>query len=455
MNDYIDDKVVVRFPPSPTGKLHVGNVRTLVFNHLFTKKNNGKTILRIEDTDKARSKREYEDYIIESLKWLGLEYKEFYRQSDRTEVYKEFLQRMIENGNAYISEESYSKEEVAEAKKEGKELHKNVIRFKNPNKVVTFNDEILGEISVDTTDLKDFVIAKDLETPLYHLVVVIDDFLMGITHIIRGNDHIANTPRQILIQEVIGANRPIYAHLPLIIGEDGKKLSKRHGATSVLDYRDMGYERDAVLNFLAFLGWNPGTEKEVFTKQELEKEFSLSRIQKSPAVFNEKKLDWFNKKHLGLLSDKDFQRRAEEIFQVMYPNSKEIVHRLLPELRERVIAFGKLKQDLEAGEYSYFFHDTKIDTEKLVFKNSTQIDTLNYLNDVKEITENYNGIWDIDAIQLLIFPYANEKGRGNVLWPLRYSLCGEEKSPNPFTLMYVLGKNESIRRIEQAINAIK
>src|SRR3989339_1374127 len=240
------ERVVTRFAPSPTGVLHVGSVRTALFSFLYARKYGGSFILRIEDTDKERSEKAYEENILEGLRWLGITHDEFYRQSERGDVYKKYLEQLIASGAAYISQE--------EGGGEGKRA--SVIRFKNPNKKVVFRDEVRGDIEIDTTDLGDFVIAKDLDTPLYNFAVVVDDFDMGVTHVIRGDDGIANTPRQVLIQEALGAPRPIYAHLPLILAPDRSKLSKRHGAVSVTEYRDMGYLPEAVVNFLALIGWN-------------------------------------------------------------------------------------------------------------------------------------------------------------------------------------------------------
>jgi len=300
------EKVVVRIAPSPTGNFHVGGARTALFNFLFARKNNGKFILRIEDTDKQRSKKEFEDDIFESLEWLGLKYDEFYRQSEREDLYKSYIEKMLDNGTAFESEEEEGDYIITDPRKKlVKDIATNrqkVIRFKNPNKKVKFNDLVRGEIEFDTTELKDFVIAKSVDEPLYHLAVVIDDFESGITHVIRGEDHISNTPRQILIQEAIWATRPLYAHLPLILAQDRSKLSKRkHGESVSLDYyRDKGYSPEAIINYLALLGWNPGTEQEIFTLDELIKVFDLSRIHKGGAIFDEKKLAWVNRKHFNL-----------------------------------------------------------------------------------------------------------------------------------------------------------
>lgn len=279
-----NEKVMTRFAPSPTGNLHIGGARTALFNFLYARKYEGKFILRIEDTDKERSKKEFETDITEGLKWLGLEYDDRHRQSDRGEIYKSYLKKMLDSNFAYESSDQ-------------------VIRFRNPNKKIKFNDLIRGDIEFVTTELKDFVIAKSLEEPLYHLAVVVDDYESGITHVIRGEDHISNTPRQILIQEAIGAPRPNYAHLPLILAADRSKLSKRkHGESVSLDYyRSKGYLPQAIINYLALLGWNPGTEQEIFTLDELVKVFNLSRVHKGGAIFDEKKLAWVNRKHFNLI----------------------------------------------------------------------------------------------------------------------------------------------------------
>ena len=284
----MNQKIITRFPPSPTGNFHVGSARTALFNFLFARKNNGKFILRIEDTDKTRSKKEFEDNIFESLEWLGLKYDEFYRQSDRGKIHRTYIEKMLDDGSIYEAEDK-------------------IIRFKNPNKKVKFNDLVRGEIEFDTTELKDFIIAKSVDEPLYHLAVVIDDFESNITHVIRGEDHISNTPRQILIQETISAPRPIYAHLPLILAPDRSKLSKRkHGESVSLDYyRNKGYSPEAMINYLALLGWNPGTEQEIFTLDELINVFDFSRVHKGGAIFDEKKLAWMNRKHFNLGKTRD------------------------------------------------------------------------------------------------------------------------------------------------------
>ncbi len=391
------EKVVTRFPPSPTGALHIGNVRTALFNYLFAKHSGGDFIVRVEDTDKARSKREYEESMLESLSWLDLKRDgELWRQSDRTEIYKKYLHKLIDEGKAYISREI-----------EGE--NREVVRFKNPNQIVSFEDLIRGTVQFDTTELEDFIIAKSMDEPLYHLAVIIDDFEAGVTHVIRGEDHISNTPRQILLQEAIGASRPLYAHLPLILAPDKSKLSKRkHGEAVSLDfYRQKGYLPQAVINYLALLGWNPGTEKEIFTLEELIKEFDLAKVQKSGAIFDEKKLEWVNKQHVNLLS---------------------------PEEKLKIIA-----RDFDTETIPV------LDTEKISWKKISKEETLKHLENAKKILEEEGDLMS----------YAEREGKGNVLWPVRYALTGLEASPDPFIILEILGKEESLKRLEKAIAILR
>ena len=401
------EKIVVRIPPSPTGFFHVGRARTALFNYLYAKKHGGVIVFRLEDTDKERSKKEYEEDIISSLAWLGITYDQGpFKQSERNEVYKEYIQKMLDEGSAYISHET-----------EG--INKEVIRFKNPNKIVTFTDEIRGEISFDTTELKDFVIARNINDPLYHLTVVVDDHEMGITHIIRGDDGISNTPRQILLQEAIGATRPIYAHVPLILAPDKSKMSARHGATSLKDFRQEGYLPQAMVNFLALLGFNPGGEKEVYTMEELIEVFALNRIQKGGAVFNVEKLKWFQKEHI----------------------------KLLPQEVQDKMKLAEIKDE------PYVTTAPQLNSEKICWKSETKENTKLHLTKVLDLLESASFI-NKETVSSTVLPYAEEMGKGNVLWPLRYALSGQEKSPDPFTLLALLGKDESIHRIHVALSLL-
>lgn len=430
------NQIVTRMAPSPTGKFHIGSARTALFSFLYAKHNGGKFILRIEDTDKERSKPEFEENIIESFKWLGLAHDEFYRQSERTEIYKEQLKKLIDSGAAYISKET-------PVEPGGRE---EVIRFKNPNKKIKFNDVILGDIEIDSTDLKDFVIAKDLETPLYHLTVVVDDGLINVSHVIRAQEHIANTPRQILILEALGFQRPVYAHIPLVLAPDKTKLSKRHGAVALLDYRDMGYLPEAIINYLAFLGWNPGTEQELFSLTDLVKEFSLEKVQTGGGVFNTEKLDWYNREYIKKMPEEKILSEIQKYLDV----SSHVLVRGMPSIIERISKFSDLSDEAEFGFYKSV---PEYDATNLIWKKSDKEKTLVHLEKTKELLSK-SDFDSADTIKASIWDYAESVGRGDVLWPLRYALSGKDKSPDPFTLAYIFGKDETLERIEKAISKL-
>jgi len=456
MKNNIDDikKVITRFPPSPTGLLHIGTVRTALFNYLFARQNHGDMLFRFEDTDKERSKKEFEDNILEGLEWLGLNYDgEIFRQSEKTEVYKKYLEEMINAGFAYISKEVIGVDLETKSK-----MRREVIRFKNPNKEISFLDLIRGEVKFDTTELGDFVIAKSLEEPLYHLTVVIDDFESKITHVIRGEDHISNTPRQILIQEAVGAVRPIYAHLPLILAPDKSKMSKRYGAVSVNEYKEQGYLPEAVLNYLALLGWNSGTEQEIFTLEELKVNFNIKKVHKGGAIFNIEKLNWINKEHIKLMSDEDLKKKVMEFLpeksKIETENNLEMFEKVLLIIKERIEKFGDITKMAEAGDLDYYFSQPEYETEKILWKDGKDLmQTKVHLEKIVDFLEGISD-WTAENIKNQVWDYATGEGRGSVLWPMRYALSGKEKSPDPFVLAEVLGKEELINRLQYAIEKI-
>ncbi len=448
--------IITRFPPSPTGHAHIGSYRTAIFNYLFARKHKGKFLLRIEDTDKARSQKEYQDGIIESLKWLGLEYDDFSIQTNNVEKHTAAMNAMIEKGLAYISHEEA---------KDGSGVMKDVVRFKNPNKVVTFTDLILGDISVDTTDLGDFVIGRNIHDPLYHLAVTVDDINSGVTHVIRGMDHISNTPRQILLIEAMGGSMPIYAHIPLVLGEDKQKLSKRKGALSVLEYEKRGYLPQAILNAATFIGFNPGGEKEIYTKEELIDVFDITRVQKAGAVFNPVKLDWFNQEHMKLLSENEYLTRAHAFVpeELKTEAFDAVLNKVLLAQRDRLVYFGQIPEVLTEASYTY----TDIDTpsvELLMVPEKLRKDTVVTKQSTKDILEKVleiiKGIEEQDfttaeSVKPSLWDLAEKEGRGIVLWPLRIALTNKEKSFDPFTTLSILGKDTSIQRIEKAIQALQ
>lgn len=441
----MSNNVVTRFAPSPTGYLHIGGARTALFSYLYAKQHEGTYLLRIEDTDKERSKKEYEDAILESFAWLAIPSdKEPIRQSTRLSEHQQALTQLIADGHAYEAE--------ASERGSGK-----VIRFKNPNKKITFTDLIRGEVTFDTTDLSDFVIARNSEEPLYHLAVVVDDGDMGVTHVVRGEEHISNTPRQILILEALGYERPVYAHLPLILAPDKSKLSKRHGDVSVHEYQKEGFLPDALVNYLALLGWHPKDDREVLSREELIKEFDLSRVQKGGAVFDIGKLRSINKKYLQKTDQDEFLKGIEKyvpetLFKAL--KAKEsLLEALIPILKERIEIFSDIGKMVDDGEITYFIEQPQYKKDKLIWKTDTVNDARTYLehvfnilNDTEQFTEK--------NIKESLWNYASEVGRGSVLWPLRYALSGRDTSPDPFVLASVLGKKVTLERIAYAIKLL-
>lgn len=443
--------IITRIPPSPTGHLHIGTARTALFNYLFAKQQGGKVVFRSEDTDRARSTPAFEQEIIEGLNWLGITWDNdpIVRQSERVTVYRKYLEQMISSGSAYLSTEE-SKNEA------GKMV--TVVRLKNPNKAITFTDLVRGEITFDTTELGDIVIARSLDDALYHFTVVVDDHEMGVTHVIRGEDHISNTPRQILIQEALGFGRPIYAHLPLILATDRSKMSKRHGATAIVEYQKLGFTKEAIINYLALLGWNPGTNEEIFTLEKLIEVFKLEQVQKSGAVFDLKKFEWFNKEHLRHLTSSEFgdylALATEEHKPAYFDTTSTAYERLLPVLKERTVTRGQCLQEINADDYDWVFVMPIYEPELLQWKNDPNIQVVvPRLQKTQEIlaTADFS---TPESIKASLMPYADEVGKGEVLWPLRMALTGKKQSPDPFTVAYIIGMEESLSRIALACDKI-
>lgn len=440
-------EVITRFAPSPTGHFHIGGVRSALYNYLYARNKGGKFILRSEDTDPERSKKEYEDEFLAVFKWLGLEHDEFFRQSDRKEIYKKYLEDLIARDVAYISKETPTEE--------GQRAE--VIRLRNPGKKVTFEDIILGEITFDTTELGDFIIARDIENPLYHFTVVVDDHEMKITHVIRGQEHISNTPRQILIQEAIGAQRPLYAHIPLILGKDKSKLSKRDPEViPAIEYRDQGYLPEAILNFMALIGWNPGTDEEVFTKEALIGQFKLDRVQKGGGVFNVEKLNWINKEHLKKLTE---QQRGEYVKKFIPADfaekNSQYLEKIIPVIFERISNGIEIKELIEASEFAFLSPEISLQKDVLNW-NAKQDSSVTALH-LKALIELLQKIDDfgVDLIKSTVMQYADtQEKRGAVLHPMRYALSGQDRSPDPFTIASILGKEETISRLENALKIL-
>jgi len=448
MPDGINKKVITRFAPSPTGLFHVGSARTALFSYIYAKQHNGDALLRIEDTDEARSKPEWTQMVHDSLKWLNLDFIPSYIQSERTEVYKKYLEQLISEDKAYLSKE--------EIKEEGQRAE--VIRLRNTNKRIKFNDLIRGEIEFDTTELGDFVIAKSLTEPIFHFTNVVDDMDSGVTHAIRGEDHISNTPRHILIFEALGGTPPVYGHLPLILSETREKLSKRkHGEiVSIAYYEKQGYLPEALINFIAFVGWNPGDDQEILSIQELIQKFDIKKVQKSGAIFNQEKLLWFNKEYIKRLSLDKLEKEISEKLALKYTFTNDLLKKVIPTIVERINTFGELERYVGEGEFDYFFIVPETKREMLIWKKDTdfEIPKKNLQRIQTELSRIDDKDFSEESLKSILIPIAEELGKGSVLWPLRVSLSGKEKSPDPFTLLSILGKEESLKRIKTAIEII-
>ena len=449
---------VTRFAPSPTGLLHAGNHRTAVFAYLAAKHYDGTFIIRIEDTDAARFKPEYEANIFEALAWLDIRADKQFRQSEHKARHRELLKKLIVDDTAYVSKE------MPQAPGDREE----VIRFRNPGGAVAFTDVVRGEITMDTSDLGDFIIARALDEPIFHFAVVVDDADEGVTHVIRGEDHISNTARQILIQRALGVEAPVYVHLPLILGNDRTKLSKRRGAKALTEYRDMGVLSEAMLNYIAFLGWNPGDNREYLSRDELIEAFDLSRVQKGSALFDEVKLFSVNQHWMRALSDDAFLAHLSKMLDVVRPTSDvgrttsyiggEKLRKAVPLLKERARTFGEVREMLD-GELSCLFNAPALDREKLLAKEPADRPQTaeNGLQGLLKLIEGLGEGVSAEQVKETLMPLADEAeqrgkgGRGALLWPLRYALSGQERSPDPFTLISILGKNEAVSRMQKAI----
>ena len=443
---------VTRIAPSPTGALHIGTARAALFNYLFAKKYGGSFVLRFEDTDRERSEKEFEEDICNALQWLSLTPDRVVRQSDRTVVYRKYIQQLVERDAAYLSKEPSKKDPTQEVE---------VVRFRNTNPQISFTDTVRGVITVDISDLGDFVIARSVDDPLYHLAVVIDDMEMGVTHILRGDDHIINTPRQIVLLEALGGTRPSYTHLPLIHSADGGKLSKRKNATAITSFRDRGYLPDAMLNALALMGWSPKRDDEVFSLPELIDSFSLDGIQKKEAVFNENKLQWFQKQHLQRLSENRLRKEIVPALVRRFPLRSRLfprsVNMVLHTVRESGPLLAEERQHITDGAYDFYFAEPVYDAKMLLPKSDAAQDVLSrevldglretiaLLQKVRAYTE-----WEEQGIRGAVWEHAEKKGKSLILWPLRVALSGREKSPDPFTIARVVGKRQTLRRLRKA-----
>jgi glutamyl-tRNA synthetase len=471
--------VKVRFAPSPTGALHVGGVRTALYNYLFAKNKNGKFYLRIEDTDPERSKKEWIDIILEGLSWVGIEWDgEIVLQSKRLEIYKEYALKLLREDKAYYcycTEEEIekykeeakilkkpfkyprtclkrSKEEIEKLEKEGR---KKAIRFKVPPGKTEFFDLIHGKIEFDNSEIEDFVILRQDDFPTYQLACVVDDHLMEITHVIRGDDHIANTPKQILLYKAFGWEPPLFAHLPMILGPDKKRLSKRHGATSITEFKEEGFLPEAIFNFLALLGWSPGNNREIVSKEEMIKLFDIKKVNKRACIFEMNKLLWMNSEYIKKMEDEKLLEISLKFFEKKEwfdkEKSIETLRKIIPLFKTRI---RTLKEFPEFSDY-FFTREYKYEKEGIdkyfIYPEVFEI--------IEEILSEIISLKDFNKIN--VEKIVREKAKENnvktsfIIHPLRIILTGKQVGPGLFDIIEILGKEEVIFRIKRALSEFK
>ncbi len=477
------DKIRVRFAPSPTGTLHIGGARTALFNWLFARKYLGKLVLRLEDSDIRRSSEDSALGIMDGLRWLGLDWDEGpdvegdfgpYRQSDRIDIYRKYLDQLIDQGKAYYcfcsSEQLAAEKEAARlakadyryaghcqtiSKSEAEERIQNgenpVIRFKSPTDgVLVVHDLIRGEVEFNNRLLDDFIIAKSDGWPTYNFAVVVDDYGMCISHVIRAEEHLSNTPKQILLYQALGWELPQFAHVSMILAPDRSKLSKRHGATSVQEFRDEGYLPEALINYLALLGWSSGEDRDFWTISELIERFSLDGISRSPAVYDIEKLGWMNGHYLSAASadriaimlHKEAHRRG-----FISDHSEDKFIRVVALVKNRVKTINEI-----LNEGSYFFEPVSSYDEKGCKKYFQKENSSTLLKEALKLCQE-SDFFSVENLEQELRQRAEELNikAAQLIHPIRLALSGRTATPGIFEVMEVLGKNECIDRINSAI----
>lgn len=478
-------KVVTRFAPSPTGFMHIGGVRTALYAYLFAQKEQGDFILRIEDTDKVREVEGSIEQIKESLQWLGIEWT--YGpdapgpfgsciQSERLPIYKQYAQKLIEKGLAYP--DPYTQKELTEFRDKAI-LEKRAFLFRDHRpetfgtwdgtqplrfkvtdvKRYHWHDAVRGDLEAGEEMLDDIIIMKADGYPTYNFAHIVDDHEMGVTHVMRGEEFIASTPKFLSIYDALEIEYPVFVTLPPILRDDRtKKLGKRDGAKDLLEYRTEGFLPETMVNFLALVGWNPGTEQELFSKEELVAVFSLEKIHRSGAAFNEEKLLWMNKEYLQKLPDSEY---ASYVLEAIPPELKSLpgysderATRLAPSIKERAHNKTEIIESAHAGEYTFAFAAPDVPVALLQWKKDASAkDSLPRLQRALELLTDAD-FSSVETIKESLWDYAEEVGRGELLWPLRVALTGLERSPDPFNCAYIIGKEATLARINTVINSL-
>ncbi len=482
--DSSNAKVRVRFAPSPTGYLHVGGARTALYNWLFARKNGGSFILRIEDTDQQRHNEEAVEAILEGMKWLGMDWDEGpHHQSDRLELYSEHCSRLVNEGKAYYCyctpEELAAQRKEAEEKKlppkysgkcrdltkeqvEGleKEGKSRVVRLRSPREGMTIvKDLIRKDVKFENALLDDFVIQKSDGFPTYNFAVVVDDHLMGITHVIRGDDHLSNTPRQVLLYQAFGFDVPLFAHIPMILGTDKARLSKRHGAMSVIEYRNMGYLREAMVNYLARLGWGHG-DQEIFSAKELLELFDIGDVNKTSAVFDMEKLTWMNATYIRQMPVEQLMEQCDKALGTAYPPYTALKN--TPEGMERILKIIKCLQERmrtlnDAVPLSDFFFQDEVKFDQAsVDKHLKEPGAKDILSKLAEALKDVEPFTK-ENIEPAFRSLAAEMGlkAGKIIHPARVALTGRSDSPPMFDTVELIGKETVLKRLRETIADIQ
>lgn len=479
-------KPKVRFAPSPTGPLHIGGARSALFNYLYMAHQGGEMVLRIEDTDLDRSRREYEEEIIESLTWLGLTWTEGinadgengpYRQTERLDIYRQYTRQLLEQGQAYYC---FCSQEELEAERQeqfargltphygGKCSHLDdaevrrrleagelaSIRFRVPqNTIYVVNDLVRDKVSFESENSGDFIIVKSDGIPVYNFAVVIDDVLMGVTHVIRAEEHLSNTPRQLMLYDALRFNRPEFAHISLILGNDRQKMSKRHGATSLIQYREKGYLPAALFNFLALLGWSPEGEQEIMGKEEIIASFNLERVSKSPAVFDIDKLNWMNQqyiKQLPTLELKDlllpYIEKSDYCTDVAVLSESKLLI-LVEAIRDHLVCLSDVSDYLDV-----FFRETEYEAEawEVLQEENVLLALESFRDELPEFTEPQ----ELKEYIKSVVKKTKLKPK-NVFMPLRSALSGRTHGPDLPSLIYIWGRENTLERLQKTIGKLR
>lgn len=462
--------IKVRFAPSPTGELHLGGARTALFNWLFAKNQNGLFYLRIEDTDATRSKDEYTSQILDSLSWLGLKWdKPLVYQSGRSKQYKTYLNHLIDSGVVYRC--FCSKNDLESSKNEGhykysgkcrdistqtikEKLNQGIsftYRIRIPDGSTNYNDLVYGKIKISNDQLDDFIIFRSDGSPTYNFTAVIDDHAMSITHVIRGEDHLSNTPKQIILYKALGFEIPIFAHLPMILGSDKKRLSKRHGAPGIQFFREDGYLPLSLVNYLALLGWNSGNEDEVFTLESLIKKFDLKKIQKKGAIWDQKKLNWLSGQHIINLNT-DFILDSIRNIEPEWGKGHEISF-LITIIEILKIRSKSLKDIMNQSE---LYFNGPNDYDPIGLSKCWKKESVN--STVEKILKSLNSLseWRKDELERVIHSISeiNQLSMGKITMPLRIALLGSLSGPSVVDLLHILGRKDSINRIHKALDTL-